>query len=309
MNLDPLNQTNLFGHGHHLILLKNLYIQNKLPNQILLSGEKGVGKCTLAYHLINYILSADEDFSYDLKNFKINSKNKSFQLTQNKSNPNIYLIDVAADKKNIDINQIRNLILNLNKSSFNSKPRFVLIDNTELLNINSTNSLLKILEEPNDNIYFLLINNNKRILPTLKSRCLNFKISLTYDQSIEIINKKLKDNIYHLLNKELISNYSTPGHLLSIINLTNIINVDIKNINLKDFLSVIIRDKYYMKETSVKDLIFSLIELYFRINISVKNIRLMNIHNYFLKKINDTKKFNLDEETLFMEFEEKVLNG
>ena len=58
----------------HLILLKNLYIQNKLPNQILLSGEKGVGKCTLAYHLINYILSADEDFSYDLKNFKINSK-------------------------------------------------------------------------------------------------------------------------------------------------------------------------------------------------------------------------------------------
>ena len=309
MNLDPLNQTNLFGHGHHLILLKNLYIQNKLPNQILLSGEKGVGKCTLAYHLINYILSADEDFSYDLKNFKINSKNKSFQLTQNKSNPNIYLIDVAADKKNIDINQIRNLILNLNKSSFNSKPRFVLIDNTELLNINSTNSLLKILEEPNDNIYFLLINNNKRILPTLKSRCLNFKISLTYDQSIEIINKKLKDNIYHLLNKELISNYSTPGHLLSIINLTNIINVDIKNINLKDFLSVIIRDKYYMKETSVKDLIFSLIELYFRINISVKNIRLMNIHNYFLKKIKDKKKFNLDEETLFMEFEEKVLNG
>ena len=309
MNLDPLNQTNLFGHGHHLILLKNLYIQNKLPNQILLSGEKGVGKCTLAYHLINYILSADEDFSYDLKNFKINSKNKSFQLIQNKSNPNIYLIDVAVDKKSIDINQIRNLILNLNKSSFNSKPRFVLIDNTELLNINSINSLLKILEEPNDNIYFLLINNNKRILPTLKSRCLNFKISLTYDQSIEIINKKLKDNIYHLLNKELISNYSTPGHLLSIINLTNIINVDIKNINLKDFLSVIIRDKYYMKETSVKDLIFSLIELYFRINISVKNIRLMNIHNYFLKKINDTKKFNLDEETLFMEFEEKVLNG
>ena len=31
--------------------------------------------------------------------------------------------------------------------------------------------------------------------------------------------------------------------------------------------------------------------------------------NYFLKKINDTKKFNLDEDVLFMEFEDRVLNG
>jgi DNA polymerase-3 subunit delta' len=78
-------------------------------------------------------------------------------------------------KKSIDINQIRNLILNLNKSSFNTKPRLVLIDNIELLNINSVNALLKIVEEPNENIYFILINN-KKILPTLKSRCLNYNI-------------------------------------------------------------------------------------------------------------------------------------
>ena len=65
-------------------------------------------------------------------------------------------------EKNIDISQIRNLILNLSKSSFNNKPRFVLIDNIELLNNNSTNSLLKILEEPGENIYFILINNNKK---------------------------------------------------------------------------------------------------------------------------------------------------
>ncbi len=36
------------------------------------------------------------------------------------------------EKKNIDIAQIRNMITNLNKSSFNSKPRFILIDNIEL---------------------------------------------------------------------------------------------------------------------------------------------------------------------------------
>jgi DNA polymerase-3 subunit delta' len=31
--------------------------------------------------------------------------------------------------------------------------------------------------------------------------------------------------------------------------------------------------------------------------------------NYFLNKIKNTKIFNLDDETLFMEFEDRVLNG
>ena len=159
MNLEPAKQTKLFGHNELFFHLKNLYSQEKLPNKILFSGEKGIGKSTLSYHLINYILSYEEEFSYDSTNLTINTENKSFKLIQNKSNPNFILIDVSEDKKNIDINQIRNLIVDLNKSSFNSKPRIVLIDNIELLNINSVNALLKILEEPNDNINFLLIKN------------------------------------------------------------------------------------------------------------------------------------------------------
>ena len=72
------------------------------------------------------------------------------------------------------------------------------------LNINAVNALLKILEEPNDNINFILINNNKRILPTLKSRCLNFKIHLTSKQSFEITNKILNKTIMNLLNEDLL---------------------------------------------------------------------------------------------------------
>jgi DNA polymerase-3 subunit delta' len=170
MNIDPANQSKLYGHDVHINSLLKLHKKNQLPNKILFSGEKGIGKSTLAYHLINCILSYEENGTYDLKNLKINLENKSFKLIQNKSNPNFILVDVYEEKKNIDIGQIRNLILTLNKSSFNTKPRFVLIDNIELLNINSVNALLKILEEPNDNINFILINNNKKILPTLKSR-------------------------------------------------------------------------------------------------------------------------------------------
>ena len=36
------------------------------------------------------------------------------------------------------------------------------------------NAVKKVSEEPMENIFFLLIHNNKKILPTLTSRCLNF---------------------------------------------------------------------------------------------------------------------------------------
>lgn len=309
MNLEPSSQLNLFSHKEEFQKLINLYKNNNLPNKILFSGEKGIGKCTLAYHLINYILSSNEDFIYDLDNLKIIPDNKSFKLVQNKSNPNFILVDIHEEKKKIDISQIRNLILTLNKSSFNTKPRFVLIDNIELLNINAVNALLKILEEPNDNINFILINNNKRILPTLKSRCLNFKIQLTARQSIEITNKILNNNYNEFLNEDLVNNYSTPGEILNLIDFANKNDIDLIKTNLKNFIKKIIMEKLYKKNNSVKNLIYSLMEFYFRKNVSVANIKLINSYNYFLKKIENTKTFNLDEETLFMEFEDSILNG
>ena len=308
MNINPSNQTKLYGHENYLKSLLKLYKEDHLPNKVLFSGEKGIGKSTLAYHLINSILSFDEEYSYDLKNCNINLENKTFKLIQNKSNPNFILIDVNEEKKKIDISQIRNLISTLNKSSFNTKPRFILIDNIELLNVNSVNALLKILEEPNDNINFILINNNKKVLPTLKSRCLNFKISLTYEQSINITNKILNKNLNNFLNEKFITNYSTPGQLLRIIDFANNNDIDLKDLDLKDLISKIILDKKYKKDLSIRDLIYSLIELYFRNNISIQNIDVINMYNYFLKKINTTKIFNLDDESLLMEFQKKILN-
>ena len=309
MNLEPSGQLNLFSHKVEFHKLIDLYKDNNLPNKILFSGEKGIGKCTLAYHLINYILSSNEDFSYDLNNLKIIPDNKSFKLVQNKSNPNFILVDIVEEKKNIDISQIRNLILTLNKSSFNTKPRFVLIDNIELLNINAVNALLKILEEPNDNINFILINNNKRILPTLKSRCLNFKIQLTSNQSIEITNNILENNYNKFLNEDFVNNYSTPGEILNLIDFANKNDIDLIETNLKDFIKKIIVDKLYKKNNSIKNLIYSLMESYFRKNVSVTNIKLIASYTYFLRKIDNTKTFNLDEESLFMEFDDRILNG
>ena len=173
-NLEPINQTKLYGLNKYLDELTNFYKKGIYPNKILFSGQKGIGKSTLAFHFINYVLTLNSEDQYDLQNHTINIQSTEFKTIQNKSNTNLIIIDINDDKKTIDINQIRELIVKLNKSSFNNKPRFVLIDNIELLNVNSINALLKVLEEPNQNINFILIHNNKKILNTLLSRCINY---------------------------------------------------------------------------------------------------------------------------------------
>ena len=306
MNLNSYNQTNLYGLENEFYEFVKLYNNKKLPNKILLSGQKGIGKCTLSYHLINFILSKNEKFSYSLENFTINQENKSFKLIQNGSNPNFNLIDVNKEKKKIDIDQIRNLINNLNKSSLNSKPRFVLIDNIEYLNLNSINALLKTLEEPNENIYFILINNNQRINPTISSRCLNFKISLTNKKILTISNKLLNDNIYNLINKDLLNYYFTPGKIYNLVKFSKEKEIDLSNININSFLSLLINKTYYKEDNNVKNIVYDLVESFLLKKIS---IIYSDLFSYFLKRINDTKNFNLDEESLFIEIKSKLLNG
>ena len=304
--LSPFNQTDLFGLDTYFNDLKNLYDNNNLPNKILFSGLKGSGKSTLSLHLINYILSKDEEHTYDFTNFKINKKNRSFNLVKNNSSPNLYLIDVKKDKKNIEINQIRELINFCNKSSFNSKPRFILIDNIELMNLNSNNALLKILEEPNANIFFILINNSKKVLPTIYSRCLNFRISLTHKEYIDNFNNITKMNVYDLVNKDLLSHYFTTGDIFMLYQFSIKNNLDLLNINLENFLLKIIDESYYKKEIYMINLIYVFIQMYFLKNISLKNN--YEFYNNFVETIDNIKRYNLDVESLFIKIRRCITN-
>ena len=303
---DPINQTKLFGLNNYFNELKYLFDNNKLPNKILLSGQKGSGKFTLSLHLINYILSNDEDYSYDVQNLQINDKNRSFKLIKNNTSPNFFLIDIKKEKKAIEVDQIRELISFCNKSSFNNKPRFVLIDNHELMNLNSNNALLKTLEEPNDNIFFIIINNSSKILQTIKSRCLYFKITLSQQESINIFNKIIDKDIYSLINNDLISHYFTPGDLLNLYNFSLEKKIDLSNMNLKDFLLKIIDNQYYKKDILSINLIFAFLQMYFIKKIN--NLDSYSVYTKFVNSIDDIKRFNLDIESLFIRLRHQIIN-
>ncbi len=312
MKKKPSANTSLYSMNKFFNELMKLYNKKIMPNKILLSGKKGLGKSTLAYHMINYILSLDEDYKYDIKNFNINPENKSFKLLQNNSHPNFYLIDLIEDKNNIHVDQIRSMIAFTNKSSFNNMPRFILIDNIESLNKNSVNALLKIVEEPNDGVFFILINNNEKyILPTLKSRCLNFKINFTFNESINTTNLILNRNIFEILNYDLINYYATPGEIIDLIDFAEEKKINLKELNLINLINLMIDNSYYKKSRIIKRLLINFIELFFlkEYRFSTTKIPLLNFYQQFISKIYNTEKFNLDEESLFLEFKTKLING
>jgi len=306
MKLNPSNQLELLIHGNILKKLIFLYQEDKLPNKILLKGQKGIGKSTLAYHLINFILSKNEDFPYDINHFKIDKKNRSFKLINNGSSPNFFLIDIQADKKNINIDQIRNIIQDLNKSSLNNKPKFVLIDNSEYLNKNSINVLLKEIEEPNSNIYFILIQNQKTLLSTLTSRFIKFNINLTNKESIFVINKLINQDIHDSVNGDFINYYFSPGNIYRMIDFCDENNIDIKNIGLKDFINILIQNNHIKKQKDLRYIFYEIIEYLLKKKSILFN---MDYYNYFVKKIEKINKFNLDEESFFIELNDKILNG
>ena len=92
MNIEPSNNTKLIGYNKIFLNFKNYYDNNNLPNKIIFSGERGIGKSTLVYHLINYIFSQNEDNKYNFNQNLISDKNRSYNLIINNSHPNFYLI-------------------------------------------------------------------------------------------------------------------------------------------------------------------------------------------------------------------------
>ena len=215
-------------------------------------------------------------------------------------------------KKMIEISQIRDMIKYSNKSAFNNKERIVLIDNAENLNLNSSSALLKIIEEPNENLLFILIfDNNKNLLETIKSRCIKFNFFLPFNESVKITNNIIEENLYDQLNNDIINYYNTVGDFINLIKFSKTFKINLSETTFNDFLISLIENKYYKKDIFIKDSIYKYVEFYLLklINLNRSNKKIINLYENFIKKIHFIKKFNLDDESFFIELRSKVLNG
>jgi len=159
------------GNKYLLNQLTDKYINKSLSNSLIIHGVKGIGKTTFSFFLIKNIYSA----------LTRNSQDHHINLIYNNSHPNIKYLHKEFDEKNnkfknyITIDQVRNLGNFIHQSSFNNLPKFIVIDSADDLNLNAANSLLKILEEPKNNTFIILITHQiSSLLATLRSRCVKF---------------------------------------------------------------------------------------------------------------------------------------
>ena len=135
-------------------------IENKnFSHSYIFSGIKGIGKYTFAKDFAKCILEDSMMQDY---------------------------YELGPDGKSIKVAQIRELQNVINIKPIFSKKSVYIIDDADLMTIEAQNSLLKTLEEPPEYaVIILIVHNERSVLSTVKSRCINIKFSKLSDKDIK----------------------------------------------------------------------------------------------------------------------------
>ena len=310
MKLDNINNFKnnlvLYELKNELDFFLNLYNIKKFPNVLMLSGKKGIGKYTIIKHFLSYVYDKE---NYDLKSNTISDQTTFFKQFSNNVYPNIIYLSGSHFLK-IKIDDIRNLKSMILKSASLNKERFIVLDDIELFNTSSLNALLKIIEEPTINNYFILINSKTRsLVETITSRALEVRISLTNEMRVNIIKSLVEKN-----NLEVFIDYKTsnlsPGNFIIFNKICEINKIDPDEsfiLNLNKLLNLFKKNK---------DLEFINMMLYLT-NIFFYNLqnkdkdkieKIMKNKDFVIDNINKFITYNLNQTSLINAINSKLLN-
>jgi DNA polymerase-3 subunit delta' len=132
----------------------------------LLHGPIGIGKRALAERLMASLLCQRP------QGLEACGQCKSCLLLAAGSHPDNYVLEPEEADKAIKVDQVRDLVSFVVQTAQMGGRKVVLIEPVESMNINAANALLKSLEEPSGNTILLLVSHQpSRLLPTVKSRC------------------------------------------------------------------------------------------------------------------------------------------
>jgi len=188
----PMQAKEIIGHTSQKISFLNFFASNKIPQCLLLTGDKGIGKASFAWLIAKFLLTTKyepADLKIDLNKSNISSllepqDSETLNRIIAGTEQRVYIVRRGFNEKrktffkNISIEDVRNLQSYCSLSITNGDKRVIIIDSADDLNKSSGNALLKLLEEPPKNTFFLLISHQPSLLlPTLKSRCQKLSFS------------------------------------------------------------------------------------------------------------------------------------
>ena len=158
----------LIGNPRVKTLLQSLTLKNTLPHVLLFHGPKGVGKSTFAKNFIEELLK------------------KSKTTLDVSSHPDIRHYYPEGKTSMHPISKMHELIKEAKIPPFEANQKFFVIHESDRMLPSSSNSLLKILEEPEDGVHFILLTNHLELmLSTVTSRAIKITFSEVSDSAMD----------------------------------------------------------------------------------------------------------------------------
>lgn len=140
--------------------------QKRLPHAVLLSGQKGVGKWHYAQAMADFLLCSSPQSGLPCGDCR------SCSLNHSNTHPDKSIIIPEENGKQIKVDQIRQLSSRIAATAQQGGRKVIILGPVEQLNINAANALLKNLEEPTDDTFFILFTHvASGVMATIKSRC------------------------------------------------------------------------------------------------------------------------------------------
>ena len=187
--LHPRHRHTLFGHSQAEHRLIESYKSGRFHHAWLVTGPKGVGKATLAYRLVKYLLRYPDPATAPADNLAVPASDPVSAQVEARAHPDLLIIQREADKgklkAGISVEMSRKAASFFGKTAGAGGWRVALVDAAEDMNSAAANALLKTLEEPPARSVFILVCNQRgRLLPTIRSRCIELNLcSLSEDDA------------------------------------------------------------------------------------------------------------------------------
>lgn len=186
----------LIGHAAQEAEFLRAFTSGRLHHAWMLTGPKGVGKATLAWRLARFLLATPDDDggmfaapppdSLDVPDSHPVAR-RLLQLAE----PRHFLLRRAPNDKEtalsqvISVDEVRKMKSFFALSAADGGRRTAIIDAVDEMNPAAANALLKLLEEPPANVtLFLTAHQPARLLPTIRSRCRELRLTPLASQDL-----------------------------------------------------------------------------------------------------------------------------
>ena len=172
--------------------------QNKISASYLFYGDKRVDLLFYALEFSKMVMTKDIEDEEEKKSIE--------KKIENLQHSDIEVIN--RKNENIKIDEVRELIYDAIESAYSSPKKIFILCGIENLRKESSNALLKILEEPPKDVYFILLARSLNIISTIKSRTIKFHLEGASNEELGV-----SKEIYYFFdgNENNIKKYKENG--------------------------------------------------------------------------------------------------